>query len=417
MLDKAITEFLDNKKQALLEKKIKANSSDAEELEFNQQANDKFSLVNWLIDSSNRASQLSLTTHPPKFSHPDAKIDAIIAKCNQANDGLLRSGNIGVDLDVVGNAASLDVDKFLRLKLANNLTILQNLEQNTDYIKTQFRTDNFDEIRDNFLKIKKSGSVTKSSDKLKQIYFPVGDDYHLLSLLTPSAIVYKLKQRINDNLQPFSKKNKQERENADQGIKDKKEFKGELENIWDLTAIGYGGTKPQNISVLNNQNGGVAYLLSSMPPNLTKRKVQPPKKDFFTNIYLSDWLKQDFEYLHKVLSRKNNKQTRNKRDEIIISSIVSQIKRNIDSVREIDNGWSNSKTYQELPKWQKILLDNQYEYIRNNKEQNHDFLNNVRGEFARWFIKTYNKLFETNQGDIEITHIEGVLKDEMEVFK
>jgi hypothetical protein len=38
-------------------------------------------------------------------------------------------------------------------------TILQNLEQNTDYIKTQFEIDNFDEIRSNFLKIKKSGSL------------------------------------------------------------------------------------------------------------------------------------------------------------------------------------------------------------------------------------------------------------------
>jgi hypothetical protein len=47
--------------------------------------------------------------------------------------------------------ASLDVNKFLHLELDNNLTILQNLEQNTDYIKTQFEIDNFDEIRSNFL--------------------------------------------------------------------------------------------------------------------------------------------------------------------------------------------------------------------------------------------------------------------------
>jgi CRISPR-associated protein Csy1 len=179
--------------------------------------------------------------------------------------GLLRSGNIKIDLDVVCNAASLGVDKFLRLELDNNLTILQNLEQNTDYIRTQFGVDNFDEIRNNFLKIKKSGLTTKSSDKLKQIYWSVGDDYHLLSLLTPSAIVYKLKQRINENFQPFSERNEQEKEKAEQAVKDKKELKGDLNSIWNLTEIGYGGAKPLNISVLNNQNGGIAYLLSSMP--------------------------------------------------------------------------------------------------------------------------------------------------------
>jgi CRISPR-associated protein Csy1 len=61
-------------------------------------------------------------------------------------------------------------------------------------------------------------------------------------------------------------KQSQEKEKAEQAVKDKKELKGDLNSILNLTKIGYGGTKPQNISVLNNQNGGIAYLLSSMPP-------------------------------------------------------------------------------------------------------------------------------------------------------
>lgn len=434
-MDKMIAkylEYLDTKKQDFLKKKVKVNSTEKEIIAFNKEADDKFLMHNWLIDASNRAGQLSVTTHPPKFSHPDAKIDAIIAKCNQKNDGLLRSGNIKVGLDVVGNAASLDVNKFLHLELDNNLTILQNLEQNTDYIKTQFEIDNFDEIRSNFLKIKKSGLTTKSSDKLKQIYFPVGDDYHLLSLLTPSAIVYKLKQRINENFQPFSERNKQEKEKVERAVKDKKELKGDLNSIWNLTAIGYGGTKPQNISVLNNQNGGIAYLLSSMPPILQKRKTQPPKKDFFSNIWLNNYLKEDFKELHGILNNrqeelaikrkieKENKPYRSIRairDELIIPNIIFQIKKEIEKIREISDGWSDSSAYNKLPQWQKILLDNQYESIRDDNEQNHDFLNHARLELAIWFSKTYNKLFDKNLGDIEIVHIKDVLKNEMEVFK
>jgi hypothetical protein len=38
---------------------------------------------------------------------------------------------------------------------------------------------------------------------------------------------------------------------VERAVKDKKELKGDLNSIWNLTAIGYGGTKPQNISVLN----------------------------------------------------------------------------------------------------------------------------------------------------------------------
>lgn len=416
-MDKTIVEFLDNKKADFLKKKIKADDSEEKKMTFQQQANDKFCIAGWLLDSSNRAEQLSLTTHPPKFSHPDAKIAAIIANCNQTNDGLLRYGNVQVDLDVVGNAASLDVDKFLRLELNNKLTILQNLEQNTDYIKTQFNIDNFDKIRHNFLKIKKSGAVTKSSDKLKQVYFPVANDYHLLSLLTPSAIIYKLKQRINENFQPFSEKNKQVKEKVNKSIKSKDELSCDLEGVWGLTAIGYGGTKPQNISVLNNKNGGVAYLLSSMPPILKKRKVQPPKENFFkTNIYLGDWLKQDFKYLKEILSGKNNIKARNKRDEIIVH-IMFQIKTEVDKIRALGQGWSDSNTYNKLPKWQKILLDDFYLEMRNDQDKNQNFLNETRLEFSKWFCKIYNKQFDINLGDIEITHIEGVVETEMEVFK
>lgn len=428
-MDTAIKEFLASKfykkefekQQKELDKCIKKEDQEGQ-IKAQQELNivlqkASLELPEWLDNSSKRANQLSFTSHPPKFSHPDARIEAIIANCNQANDGLLRSGNVIVGLDVMGNAGSFDVDKFLHLVLNNNLTVLQNLEQDTKYIQEQFDSDNFDEIRGNFLKIRKTGASSKSSSRIKQIYFPVGDDYHLLSLLTPSAIVYKLKQRINDNFQPFSEKNKQIKDDIGKVIKNKSEFFGNLENVWGLSAIGYGGTKPQVISVLNYKNYGTAYLLPSMPPTLKKRKTQPPKSNFFkTNIYLGDWLKQDFEFLKKVLSNKNNVKIRNKRDEVVIN-IMLQIKVEIDKVRNIDSGWSNSSIYNELPKWQKILLDNQYSNIRSDNEQNQNFLNETKLEFSIWFSKVYNKLFETNLGDIEITSIEKVIEDEMEVFK
>jgi CRISPR-associated protein Csy1 len=413
MQDTKIIEFLENKINDFVKKKTNTNSSNEEKLIIKQQAQEKFSLQNWLIDASSRASQLSLTTHPPKFSHPDAKIDTIIATCLQANDGLVRTGNIPVDLDVVGNAASLDVHKFLFLKLDNELTILENLEQNTDYIQGQFNFDSYAEIRNNFLKIKKTNSGLKTNDKIKQIYFPVENDYHLLSILTPSGVVYKLKEKIN-NIK-FSETNSGAR---DEARKENAEFNGKIEDIWNLTQIGYGGTKPQNISVMNNKNGGVAYLLNSMPPTLTKRKVQPPKTNFFkTNIWLNDYLKQDFDNLYQMLQdMRSNKKIRDKRDFIILN-IMHQVKRNVDKVRAIDSGWSKSDTYKKLEFWQKVLLDDKYLDIRGDKEQNDDFLTKTCEEFSRWFVLTYRRLFnESSLADTEINHIKSVVKDEMEVF-
>jgi hypothetical protein len=155
-----------------------------------------------------------------------------------------------------------------------------------------------------------------------------------------------------------------------------------------------------------------------MPPTLTKRKIQPPKTNFFkTNIWLNDYLKQDFENLHQTLqSSKNNKKIRDKRDFIILN-IMYQVKRDVDKVRAIDGGWSKSDTYKKLEFWQKVLLDNKYADIRDNKEQNDDFLTKTCEEFSRWFVLTYRKLFnESSLADAEINHIKSIVKDEMGVF-
>ncbi len=416
MLDKEITEFLDNKKKDYLKKHIKANTSDEDKHTFNQEGEEKYALENWLIDASSRAKQLSLTSHPAKFVHPNAKASSIIVNANKANDGLLRSGNITVELDVFGNAAALDVEKFLRVELEDRKTVLQHLDENSDDIRKQFETKNtnYEEIRNGFMQIKHS-DLEQTSEKLKQVYFPVEDDYHLLSILNASGIIYSLKQRIN-NLR-FSEENKVLREE----LKKAKpaEINGTITELYDLTSVGYGGTKPQNISTLNNQNGGVSTLLSSMPPILEKRQTQPPKKDFFDDCLWAGLFKNDFKQFHKVLSwRKNNIEIRDMRDGIVLNSIT-KLKRLVDNIREINVGWSDSETYDDLALWQKIWLDNKYAEIRENKEQNQEHLNKVQGAFALWFIGNYKQVTKDNKllGDDDIDQIKKILKEEQELLQ
>ncbi len=416
MLDKAITEFLENKKQDYLKKNIKLNSSDEDKQQFIQEAEEKYALENWLLDASQRARQLSLTSHPAKFVHPNAKASSIIVNAKKDNDGLLRSGNVEIELDVFGNAAALDVEKFLRIKLQDSKTIFQHLEQNTDVIRQQFETKNtlFGDIRNGFMKIKLS-DLNQTSEILKQVYFPVSDDYHLLSILNASGIIYKLKQKINDLR--FSEENKILRE--EQKKAKPAEIKGKITDIFRLTSIGYGGTKPQNISTLNNQNGGVSFLLSSLPPSLEKRQTQPPKKDFFNDCLWAGLFKRDFEQFHKILNwRKNNKEVRDIRDDVVLNS-VTKLKRLTDNIREINRGWSDSETYDGLVLWQKIWLDEQYSEIRNDKKQNHDYLTKTQNYFANWFIGNYKQSTKDNKllGDDDIEQIKKVLKEEQELFK
>ncbi len=416
MLDKAITEFLENKKQDYLKKNLKPNSSEEDKQGFTQKATEKYALENWLIGASQRAKQLSLTSHPAKFVHPNAKASSILVNAKKESDGLLRSGNVEVELDVFGNAAALDVEKFLRIKLADKNTVLQHLEQNTEIIKQQFKTENteFEKIREGFMKIKLS-DLEQTSEKLKQVYFPVGNDYHLLSILNASGIIYKLKERVNDLR--FSEENKTIREELKKAKPS--EMNGKTTDVFELTSVGYGGTKPQNISTLNNQNGGVSFLLSSLPPSLEKRQTQPPKTDFFNDCLWKGLFKRDFEQFHQVLSwRKNNKEVRDMRDDIVLNSIT-KLKRLIENIRDISVGWSDSETYDGLVLWQKIWLDDQYVEIRNDKKQNNDYLVKAKSYFANWFVGNYKQSMKDNKllGDDDIAQIKKVLNEEQELLK
>ena len=416
MLDEAIIEFLESKKEDYLKKKVKTNTSDEEKLQYQQEAQEKYALESWLIDASKRAKQLSLTTHPAKFVHPNAKASSIIANNPKENDGLLRSGNVEVELDIFGNAAALDVEKFLRIQLQDNKTVLQHLESNSDTIQQQFKTKNtnYDDIRNGLMQIKQS-DLDQTSEKLKQVYFPVTDDYHLLSILNASGIIYKLKERINDKR--FSDENRQLREELKKSKPSP--LTGKIIELYDLSSVGYGGTKPQNISTLNNQNGGISYLLSSMPPVLEKRYTQPPKNNFFDNCLWPGLFKTDFKQFHQVLSwRKNNLEIRDMRDDIVLNSIT-KVQRLIESIREIGPGWSASETYNSLPVWQKIWLDNAYSELRNDEKQNHDYLNEAQSYFANWFIGNYKQSTKDSKllGDDDIEQIKKILKEEQELLQ
>ena len=134
----------------------------------------------------------------------------------------------------------------------------------------------YDKLRDGFLKMVIPTQEMVSSSKIKQVYFPVDDgEYHLLSLLTHSGHLFELRKRI-DAIR-FGEESKIARE-----CKRNNHFHASGHSkIFGLTTIGFGGTKPQNISVLNNKNAGKAHLLASVPPQLRSRNLRLPKKDFF----------------------------------------------------------------------------------------------------------------------------------------
>src|SRR5690606_18757715 len=179
-----IQAFLNERKELWLKDRLKKAENDTEIAELQQQADDRFSLQEWLPDAAKRVAQLSMVSHPSKFSHPSAKTSSVIAKAKFAQDGYLRSGNVHYPLDVFGNAAAMDVYKFLSLNLTEDSTVLTGFEKDDQDLITLLEKSSLDfvSLKQAFLVIKNDDASCKTDHLVKQVYFPIAEnEYHLLS--------------------------------------------------------------------------------------------------------------------------------------------------------------------------------------------------------------------------------------------
>ncbi|WP_413493078.1 type I-F CRISPR-associated protein Csy1 [Morganella psychrotolerans] len=287
MTDPAISAFLAERKTEWLKKKLRGltNKTDIDALR--QYSEVLFSLAQWLPRAAVRAGQISLSTHPCTFTHPSARqnsmntggiagnntVTAVIAQAKQDNDGFLRSGNIQTEPDALGNAAALDIYRFLMLKMQDNRTLLSHIDEESFLAKSLLSYGDYSVLRKGFLQVVTGKKSAVTSSKVKQVYFPVfdniaGDNYHLLSVLTPSGILFELCRRIEFIRR--SSGDKIEQSNYRNNNRSLESF----QTIDSVAIIRFGGSKPQNISVFNNDNAGKACLLLSVPPGFKCQEMQ-----------------------------------------------------------------------------------------------------------------------------------------------
>lgn len=383
----SIHTFLNERKELWLKDRLKKAKDDAEIAELQQQADDKFHLKEWLPDAAKRVVQLSMVSHPSKFSHPSAKTSSIIAPVSASKDGYLRTGNVDYPLDVFGNAAAMDVYKFLCLSLSNELSVLDGFEQDDQNLKNLIQQSalDFETLKTNFLMIKQNDTTSKTDHLIKQVYFPIAEnEYHLLSILTPSGLITRLKQKIDQ--MRFSEQTKLAKENRKKNEHDAEGYA----DIFDLTVTAYGGTQPQNVSVLNSQNAGRAYLLSSCPPTLEKRAIRLPKTDFFAQCLYRKNYQESFVQLHKFMQLDiNNIDIRTAIRNIIVF-VIDQIILQAFKIRETySEAWSDQEYYAGLPKLQRIWLDQQYQ---NERENDAEWRDEMSQNIARWILRSYEKV-------------------------
>ncbi|HIF5673903.1 type I-F CRISPR-associated protein Csy1 [Vibrio parahaemolyticus] len=418
VIDPAIEAFFAERKEAWLKKNMSTAMDEQQLREKQQECEQNFSLSNWLPDAAKRAGQISISSHPCTFSHPSARknkngyVSSVIAKNRSQADGFLRSGNVSVEVDALGNAAALDVYKFLSLEMADRRSLLTHIEQGSELAQgllTQPNTD-YQTLREGFLKMIDTDQEAISSSKVKQVYFPVAEgEYHLLSLLTHSGHLFELRQRL-DALR-FGEEVKQPRECRKNG----QFYPDGYQEIFGLTTIGFGGTKPQNISVLNNKNAGKAHLLASTPPELKPRNLRLPTTDFFKESFTAWQAKETLEALHRLFKTDyNNINIRDGRD-YRIQEYVDLVIHKMWQVRLFLADYQGDLSSDLKPE-QKFWLYPEYEQYR--LEEN-EWLEGIIRQISRSLIFNYSKVTNnsTALADDELLAIERVVRDNKEALR
>lgn len=387
MIEIIFEQYLLKQKIAWLERKSKGKDPTLELLSESEIRYEKATWINKAVKQARHA----ITTHASTFTHPDAKTSCFKFSAPYLINGFLSTNNVNYEntFDLFGNAATDSFVKEIYLFLNESVdgqTLWDHLKNDSNEIKKFIQNYNldFDEAKTALSKLMIDPEPPKTHKLLKQVYFPVENNYHLLSLLTPSVVTTELLRRLN--LIRFSEVAKQARSLK----RDNKFSEYAYEDIFDLTEVAFGGSKPQNVSVLNSQNAGRAYLLSSCPPVLEKRAVRLPKTDFFAQCLYRKNYQDSFVQLHKFMQLDLNNIDIRTAIRNIIQFVIDQVLLQGFKIQQYyPEGWSKQDYYASLPKLQRVWLDLMHTQQR---ENDHEWRHELSEDIARWILRSYEKV-------------------------
>ena len=322
----------------------------------------------WLEDAARRVQQIQAVTHSLKPIHPDARGTNLYVEPMQLPAlAELGSHALGADFvgDVVGNAAALDVYKFLKLQVAGESLLSALLAEDVDALQALHDDPvQAKALRDAFVSLTEPRAGGPSSHgRAKQLYWLVGDDavddaqYELLAPLYATSLAHAIYGEIQEDR--FGEANKAARI----ARRERKPHDGVFHDYPGLAAQKMGGTKPQNISQLNSERGGVNYLLSSMPPMWTASAVRLPvhANSVFDRMFIArPEVRHVVRALRKFLASEPepNKATREHRESLIDILIDELVSLAGELQQLMQPGWSkDDERFSKLNEHEQLWLD------------------------------------------------------------
>ncbi|MBJ9985831.1 type I-F CRISPR-associated protein Csy1 [Acinetobacter sp. S40] len=395
---------------------------------------EKYQSETWLDDASLRVSQIRLATHTPKQHHPSSKASAMFYAGQNKTHDFVGSQGLQLEADVIGNAAVLDVFKLLRQKF-NGISLLERLlKADQDFIAALSNNVEQAEIRyQRFLAFSRIPSELNAGRLSKQVYFPVNqDNYHILVILYPSALVHRVYQQISHDR--FGEQNKVLREARFKGLHQTQESR-EYPN---LLVQNYGGSKPQNISQLNSDRRGSMWLLPSLPPVWQGLIVELPKSGSVFTGYLSNRkdvkpILKSIIHMYRYEYGQNNVEFRHRRDELVDQLVDCVIDMSFELQQSANSGWTLQPSRQ-FSQAESFWLDRGYREELFDKEdldtltdeekewleayRDRDWHTEVGSNFGGWLNKiltTKGKLADLDDHEARVWSI--ALRDKLRLMK
>ena len=383
----------------------------------------KYEYATWLADAARRVTQIQAVTHVLKATHPDARGSSLYI----APDTLPDHAEIGSHVlgetyaqDVVGNAAALDVFKFLKIEI-DGRRLLDWMRANDGDLRQALHEDaaTATEWMNAFSQLVRDNSQPCAHAMAKQIYWCIGDEpahdnqYHLLQPMFSSSLAQTVHTDIQDAR--FGAANTEARK----AFYAKKPADTPYHEYHDLAMRKLGGTKPQNISQLNSERGGVNYLLSSLPPKWSSRRsikllhIDSAMEQFtwFSGV------RAQMRALEKLLLSDPDKvmETRCKREMLEQDLGASLAAFGLEIQEQSEPGWTRSPDCR-LPLCEKLWLDPQRSELpprEDHVDQDDafkaahafgDWPDEIAERFGNWINARLRNAGLTSVGDAEFRH-------------
>lgn len=412
-----IAAFIDTRREA----KLKGKEDDTDTAA-------KYDYPTWLADAARRVGQIQAVTHVLKATHPDARGSSLHVR----PDALPPHDEIGSHLlgdgfaeDVVGNAAALDVFKFLKLEV-DGRRLLDWMQDDDADLRRALHADNAIASGwiEAFRNLVRSDTTHGSHQAAKQVYWLIegsatdNRNYQLLQPMFSSSLAHAVHTDIQDAR--FGEDNKLAR----QAFRAKEPHDTPYRDYRNLVARKLGGTKPQNISQLNSERGGVNYLLASLPPAWDTER---PHKLLHLESAMErlGWVKGvrgTIKLLTDLLLSEPpaNDKTRETRKRIEQELGAQLAVFAAETVARFEPGWTRDPDCQ-LPLCEKIWLDPERFELPLRQDPDHpewtiddevfndacrfgDWPDQVAGRFANWVNARLHAAGLTSVGDAEYLH-------------